>query len=583
MINNHKIIFWIKMISFLFVIWLMSGLYLWHSFSYWLLFLFCCTTLFFSLALKYWKSHSCIVIDEVEEKLIKIWRNLSVSIAVTISFLILSLLLMFNYYINFYSRLSSETYNLFRIPYFLLIGFGLYFIVKNGVLLYCLKAQKSIMYTDYIGKIKKIMLYSGIYWLLVMIIQIIYFFFFEQTYIIKFMLCAIPVYMFLMLYVIYWQYKSTFSLKKILKSILLTLSLCALTLNLVMTADYWYLQSYINTIVTVNKNQNIITENNDGSYTIKMTHDSFKILQLTDIHLGGTLYTVGEDKNALQAVYDLIEYTQPDLVIVTGDFVFSIGLFSLSFNNYAPIEQFCSFMRHIGIPWTLVYGNHDTEAISTASFKKIDALFLKYAQTNDHTLLYSQKRPDITGRYNQYIIIKNKDDTINQILFLLDSNQYIGHMTDYDYIHDDQVKWYEQTLLSFDSGQIPDSMIFFHMPIEEYQTAYKLYKQKSDDVKYYFGTIGEKNEAISTSKYESQLFETAKRLGSTKAMFAGHDHYNYLSLEYEGIRLTFGRSIDYLAMPGIQQRSLQRGGTLIVLNHDQHFEIESIQLDAIRN
>lgn len=350
-----------------------------------------------------------------------------------------------------------------------------------------------------------------------------------------------------------------------------------------MTADYWYLQPYINSIPSVKKYENNITENEDGSYTIQMSQDTFKILQLSDIHLGGSLYTIGEDKNALHAVYDLIEYTRPDLVIITGDFVFSIGLFSLSFNNYAPIEQFCSFMRHIGIPWTFVYGNHDTETVSTASFKKIDHLFQKFAQTNDHTLLYSQKRPHITGRYNQYIMIKNKDDTINQILFLLDSNQYIGHMTDYDYIHDDQVKWYEQTLLSFDSGNIPDSMIFFHMPIEEYQTAYKLYKQKSKEVKYYFGTIGEKNEAISTSKYESQLFETAKRLGSTKAMFAGHDHYNHISLEYEGIRLTFGRSIDYLAMPGIQQHSSQRGGTLITLNSDHSFEIDSIPLDAIRH
>lgn len=102
-------------------------------------------------------------------------------------------------------------------------------------------------------------------------------------------------------------------------------------------------------------------------------------------------------------------------------------------------------------------------------------------------------------------------------------------------------------------------------------------------MKYYFGTIGEKNEAICTSKYESQLFETAKRLGSTKAMFTGHDHYNHISLEYEGIRLTFGRSIDYLAMPGIQQHSSQRGGTLITLNSDHSFEIDSIPLDAIRH
>lgn len=579
--NKNMIL--VKSISFIFVIWLMNGFYLFYSFSFWLLLFFCCEILFLWLALKKLTCCYVFVIDEIKHMQIKLWKNLSIAITVAIGLFVMSFVLALNYYVYFYSYLKWTAYHHLRVPYFLLTGFGLYFVIKNSLLLYCCQKVNGHMYQNYFGKIKQLLICSGIYWLLVIIIQIIYFFFFEQTYIIKFMLCAIPVYMLVMFYIIYWQYKKIFSLKKLFKNILLMVSICALSLYMIMTADYWYLQPYINSIPSVKKYENNITENEDGSYTIQMSQDTFKILQLTDIHLGGSLYTIGEDKNALHAVYDLIEYTRPDLVVITGDFVFSIGLFSLSFNNYAPIEQFCSFMRHIGIPWTFVYGNHDTETVSTASFKKIDHLFQKFAQTNDHTLLYSQKRPHITGRYNQYIMIKNKDDTINQILFLLDSNQYIGHMTDYDYIHDDQLKWYEQTLLSFDSGNIPDSMIFFHMPIEEYQTAYKLYKQKSKEVKYYFGTIGEKKEAISTSKYESQLFETAKRLGSTKAMFAGHDHYNHISLEYEGIRLTFGRSIDYLAMPGIQQHSSQRGGTLITLNSDHSFEIDSIPLDAIRH
>lgn len=156
-------------------------------------------------------------------------------------------------------------------------------------------------------------------------------------------------------------------------------------------------------------------------------------------------------------------------------------------------------------------------------------------------------------------------------------------MTDYDYIRDDQVKWYKNTLLSLKNDEsIPSSMLFFHIPIEEYKEAYRLYKNKSNRVKYYFGEIGENDEAICTSKYSSQLFETAKELGSTKAIFVGHDHYNNISLEYDGIRLTYGRSIDYLAMPGINQRNSQRGGTLITLNSDSSFSIDSIKLDDIR-
>jgi len=45
----------------------------------------------------------------------------------------------------------------------------------------------------------------------------------------------------------------------------------------------------------------------------------------TDIHFGGSLYSIKKDTKALDAVYDLIEYTKPDLVIVTGDMTFPLG------------------------------------------------------------------------------------------------------------------------------------------------------------------------------------------------------------------------------------------------------------------
>ncbi|MDE6232130.1 MAG: hypothetical protein K2M60_02105, partial [Lachnospiraceae bacterium] len=70
----------------------------------------------------------------------------------------------------------------------------------------------------------------------------------------------------------------------------------------------------------------------------------------------------------------------------------------------------------------------------------------------------------------------------------------------------------------------------------------------------------------------------AQRLGSTKAMFCGHDHYNNLSVEYKGIRLTYGYSIDYLAMPGIEDDTEQRGATLITIDRNGDYVIEPYRL-----
>ena len=54
-------------------------------------------------------------------------------------------------------------------------------------------------------------------------------------------------------------------------------------------------------------------------------------------------------------------------------------------------------------------------------------------------------------------------------------------------------------------------------------------------------------------------------------MFFGHDHLNHFSLTYDGIRLTYGRSIDYLAYPGIEGKIGHRGGTWIVIHKDLPF------------
>lgn len=585
--KNNDIIL-IKLTSLLISLFYFIGCFFKRYFSLPLLLLFIFLLICILGSLKDIKKIDLNILYPKEEKIRRfkqLCKKLSISIVLFIILLMFSLVLTLNYYVIFKQYINTIVFGLFDYPYICIVSIAIYFVVKNILLIYSLKMEKDDVYTHEILKIKKILLLSFGYYMLILFVQCIYFLLLKNVLIIKFFLLSIVIYLLIMAGFIMYQYREQgySSKRKNLKGIFLVCSIILFICYYIFTADYWFLQSYISTIPQVYDQQKNISENSDGSYDIIMNDQEFKILQLTDIHLGGTLYTYGEDKNALKAVYDLISYVKPDFIIVTGDFVFSVGLFSLSLNNYTPIQQFCSFMRNIGVPWTFVYGNHDTESISTASFQKIDALFKKYTYSNTRSLLYSEQRPNISGRYNQYIKILNKDHSINQVLFLLDSNQYLGSMTDYDYIHDDQVKWYENTLLSLKKdGNIPNSMIFCHMPIEEYQDAYQLYKQNNKQVKYYFGEIREKNETISVSKYDSQLFETAKKLGSTKAIFVGHDHYNNISLAYEGIRLTYGRSIDYLAMPGINRESSQRGGTIITLQENGQFVIESIKLDDIR-
>lgn len=358
-----------------------------------------------------------------------------------------------------------------------------------------------------------------------------------------------------------------------------------------LSRDIWLTQPYINSVPYIYEgNDKISYDEETGIYTIISNEEDFKILQLTDIHLGGSVLSYDKDLKALKAVYKLINYAKPDLVVVTGDMTFPMGLFSFSFNNTAPVGQFAAFMRNTGVPWAFTYGNHDTESMAISSKEDLNDLYKSLSYKTSKNLLYPYIQPkvdgkQIWGRNNQLIEVRNSDRTLNQALFLIDSNAYTGEgLNKYDYIHDDQVEWYKNEIerLNKEEGKTISSLGFFHIPLHQYKTAYDLYESGSDEVKYYFGSNDEKMiNKICASDYPSKLFDTAVELGSTKGFFCGHDHYNNMSLEYKGIRLTYGMSIDYLVMPGIARDTKQRGATLITSHKDSSVDIKQIPLTSI--
>lgn len=318
-----------------------------------------------------------------------------------------------------------------------------------------------------------------------------------------------------------------------------------------------------------------ITYEADGTYVITNEKDTdFRILQLTDIHLGGKYATLSLDEAALYSIYTVIDRTRPDLIIITGDLVYPIPIQSFTTDNATPLNQLCEFMNRVGIPWEFVYGNHETELLATHTAEQLDSILRGYSYAEGNgCLLYADVQPDIYGRSNQLIEICNADGSLNQALFLLDSNDYAtGTLNDYDCIHPDQVAWYRDSIkrLSVQEGNLISSMLFFHIPLPEYQDAYEALQSGSTDAEYLFG---EKRESVACSDYDSGLFDAVLELGSTKAIFVGHDHLNDMGIKYKGVDLIYGKSIDYLAYPGIDKLTDQRGGTLIKIHSDSDYEI----------
>jgi len=269
----------------------------------------------------------------------------------------------------------------------------------------------------------------------------------------------------------------------------------ALVIGLLLIRDgygiplYPYLFSYSTTANADNIKS--IEHDEDGHFIINTKHDELKVLQLTDLHIGGSLSTYRSDFNAFHAMYDVIRKSKPDLIIITGDLVYPIPVQSLTVDNRTAFVYICDFMSKIGIPWAFVYGNHDTERISTYSAKELIEVFSAHTFDKGGKLLFSETQPSVYGRYNNLIEVRNADGSLNQALFLLDSNDYTSlTLNYYDSIHFDQIEWYRETVnaLSKREGQTVSSMLFFHIPLQEFETAYQALLKGDSDAEYLFGS-----------------------------------------------------------------------------------------------
>ena len=121
------------------------------------------------------------------------------------------------------------------------------------------------------------------------------------------------------------------------------------------------------------------------------------------------------------------------------------------------------------------------------------------------------------------------------------------------------------------------SLLFMHIPLMEVRDACNEYlaagEQSTENLTYIDGKIGENAPYVYCSNEEEMMFERILALGSTKAIFYGHDHLNNLVVEYQGVTLSYGYSIDYFAYSGIDKQGSQRGCTIINCSPDTSFEI----------
>ena len=337
------------------------------------------------------------------------------------------------------------------------------------------------------------------------------------------------------------------------------------------------------------ENQLVPEKDENGNWYFTTDKD-FKIMQLTDIHIGGGFMSKAVDEKALNAVAAMITKEKPDLVIATGDIVFPVPYRAGTFNNYSGIKAFANLMESLGVYWDVTFGNHDAEFYSYFDRESV----AEFYENEEYKYCLFQAGPeDVDGYGNHTIEVKNSEGLITQAIILIDSQAYIKDNNiieslkgTYDNINPNQVEWYESEIkrMNAENEKISEkavpvkSLAFFHIPLVEMDDAWTEFCENdykdTKNFKYVEGIIGELGRQVCCGYGEDDMFEKMLELGSTKAMFNGHDHVNNTTFEYKGIQFSYGYSVDYFAYSDIDKLGSQRGCTMITCKPDTTFAID---------
>lgn len=259
------------------------------------------------------------------------------------------------------------------------------------------------------------------------------------------------------------------------------------------------------------------------------TDSTFKILQLTDLHLPKDGV---EAEKAFARFRYLVAAEQPDLIVLTGDLVTAVP-------SGEMIVRLRDSLDVLGVPWVALYGNHDAERKLTRP--EMSALYAAGARSlnrlNAAGELADMELPILgTGA---------TDGAAAFYVYCMDSGDYshVDGKRYYASFQPEQVQWLRSCVAARTAGdgQVAPSLAFFHIPLHEYVDAWATRdnpRRGSADTKL---TEGIRGEDIACGALNTGMFAAMKEGGSVIGVSAGHDHDSDFIASYYGIALCYGR------------------------------------------
>ena len=330
----------------------------------------------------------------------------------------------------------------------------------------------------------------------------------------------------------------------------------------------------------------------DKEHSLQFGEDgTFKILQLSDIQ--DDLYLKPLTKNF---IIDLLDKTQPDLVVLTGDNIGPNKALT-KWGNKRLIKNVMDIFEEKGVKVAAVFGNHDGE-----NKLNKDEQFEYYQQYSCFVGAETEKGKALTGCGTYNLPIMSSDGSGKTVfnLWMFDSQEYNeeNDLGGYGCVQKDQIEWYSETekaLTKENGGEPVPSLAFQHIIIPEvYEVLLKTgecnenweivsttddyaegYSMMKPNAVY---TIPEKyrdedtflSETCCSPEYSNGQIQAMIENGNVLGIASGHDHKNSFVIPYKGV--------DIIQTPTVGFGSYgdnNRGARLITLNEDDLSEYET--------
>ena len=285
--------------------------------------------------------------------------------------------------------------------------------------------------------------------------------------------------------------------------------------------------------------------------TTMQYYEDFKILQLTDLHLG----IETDVAKQLEIVKKAIRAESPDLIILTGDnFMYATKgvVKSLISTLNAECENLTSARGGRLCKFTMTFGNHDNQGDYSRYY--INKVISSYATTDGceiadgkYAAFVDYQDDNLFGLANFYIDLvddrtKGRDTVdVKYRLHIIDSNSYhfVGPDYDYDVIHTEQLAHVQSIYAQATVDKSYIGLAFFHIPFPEYGDAWEEYCNAANPA---LVGQGELREGVFHG-YENNGTYGALREAGVVSFFCGHDHINYGDFLYHADRDADERAI----------------------------------------